>query len=618
MDGTLKGLAIKINNAGDKSKKYADIYYLFSLFLFIAVAASSQTRTVYGFIPTLLIISEMLLFPIGIYRIVFGIFKKQKSVIFAIALIVFSVIYSNFSDDVIPFTFIAFAIVGGMGVEADRILKAGIGGNIGMILYNLFVFVFNEEGLFVTEYQDRKLFFFGKNIFYMPKINNCSSTDFAAHYFWMMTAYLWIRGKKITWAELFALGALDILVYSLTGSNTSFLCMAVVIFCAFLMKIVPHVSEGSKGKEGIRRIGTVIDKIIMFLNKSSFLIIGAVCIAITLLFDIGNPAYLKLNELLHWRLGLGFRGFMENGIHLIAPDINIYGMSSSADGYFNFLDCSYISLLIGSGILMFAFYMISMTAIQLKHKNYIYGVVLLTVCAVSCIEEHHLSEINYNFFILLLFADFCIAKKTAPVTVPEDPKEKENNRKTGEWSRNLFFTTGLLLLAFAVAANLPRLRSISELNRLDKRAGEILSAVQGNLDNAVQNGTWDKTLSEADSYQYGEMLSKPEDFDLVTGIRWKNAIKNPKEHSYYYFYYDNETAGTAVTDILITDEIKNLIGEGSAIVEYDISAGKVYSVWVAEYKGCDQIEDGRNADRAGRLKKGVVMAEGYSTGEFYG
>ena len=109
----------------------------------------------------------------------------------------------------------------------------------------------------------------------------------------------------------------------------------------------------------------------------------------------------------------------------------------------------------------------------------------------------------------------------------------------------------------------------------------------------------------------------PEDFELVTGIRWNDASDNLKAHSYYAFYYDKtvDPSSSDMTDILISDETKQLIGTGSVVVEYDAVTGKVYSVWYSETKNCSVINDGR-LNRAVRLRMDE-QPEGYYTGEVY-
>ena len=98
-------------------------------------------------------------------------------------------------------------------------------------------------------------------------------------------------------------------------------------------------------------------------------------------------------------------------------------------------------------------------------------------------------------------------------------------------------------------------------------------------------------------------------------------LKDPKEHAFYSVSYDTSYAGSdekSIVDILINDEVKSLIGDGSIVIEYDVVKGKVYSVWYSETPGCYVIPGGRRTDRAGRFRTDVKNVEGYSTGKVNG
>ena len=443
-------------------------------------------------------------------------------------------------------------------------------------------------------------------------MNNFSSTDFASHYFWIIGPYLWFRGKKITWGELFALAGLNLFVYSLTASKTTLLCISVLLFFAFIMKLCSMFK--AKGlnlmiPQQLKSVGRGILSVFDYCCKYSFLIAAAVAIFLAVIYTNSSPFLVKLNNMLHWRLSLGHRGIVEYGIHFFTSYIPIYGMSSSADGFYNFIDCSYMKLLLSNGILMLVFYLLSMTAIQIRHKKYIYGAAILAVCALSCFEEHHLSEVPYNFFVLILFSDFDLENKFI---------EPVYKRKT---DKLLLYSVSLLLcITFIIGAFLnyyPKYKAVKNLDRLDRKSCEILTAVQNSIDKKFEDGSWQELTSEMSSAQYGKRLSCPSDFGSVMGTSWDQMVKDPKEHAYYAVSYN--VTGTNMQDypileLLITDEVKALIGSGSAVIEYDVISGDVYSVWYSESSLCYELPQGRQHDRAGRLRADCIAVEGYSTG----
>lgn len=617
MNEAFLNLSHRIKAIDSKFCKYIDIIYRCGLILYIAYMAMSMTmRCVYDVSILMQRVGTVLLLLVCIYRIVFELFRNIKLAFFSILLVLFSYIFSYFSPNMYTFPFTAMAIVGAIGISADQILLVGIIGNLIMVFNNVLMTLTTGY----NSLQARDFFYFGHNSFYVSKINNLSSTDLAAHHFWIIAAYLWVRGYKITWGEIFALSSLNIFIYSLTGSNTSFLCISLVLLIAFCIKIKSAlINKKNLADTVIAKTNNKVDSgvfewfknAVVFLCRYSFVFFSIIMIILTVAYNNQSKLMNFINVLLHGRLGLGYRGFVEYGVHLVSPGVPSYGMDSSAEGFYNFLDCSYINILIRYGIILLVFYVGLMTLIQLKHKKYVYGVLLLSVCALSCIEEHHLIELPYNFFPLLLFAD-CEDKHINTVL-----RKTKINKK---YALNIGSTVLCVSFLFAsIYLNLPRYYKIKELDRLDDQADKIYQQLQNNIDPLVESGYWCQATDSMNSKEFGEVLEKPSDFKAVTGFDWDETTKDPKLHSFYSVYYDSYMDLSVQNDVLnliINDEIKQLVGDGSVLIEYDVSAGKVYSVWYAESTGCRFIDGGRTSDRIARLSDNALILEGYSTGEY--
>ena len=598
-DGKIKNNTIAIS-------RVVDVAYLTILFFFMACNALRLVRRAFIDINIPYITCFIGLAIIALIRLFLSYLQDRKKVLFPVIALLLAVLITMLSGNSTVLHIVLVAI-GGMGVKADYILAAGIAGNVVMILNNFFMTLFGKPDMFDVEYQARYFIFLGNNTQFVSKMNNFSSTDFASHYFWIIAAYLWIRGKKITWGEIFALGALDILVYSLTASKTTLLCVFLLLFCAVFTKLKVHLSWLSDSKN---RFVNAITKVFVFCCKYSFLIFAVFCIVLAMSFTCSSPFMLWLNDKLHWRLSLGHRAMSEYGISFITADIPMYGMSSSADGFYNFLDCSYIAILLRNGVLALALYLSFVSSIQYRHKKYVYGLVILAVCALSCVEEHHLSELPYNFFLLLIFADLNADKKADETVL----SQKITFMKA---LNGVSFLLCGCFMAASVAIYYPRYKNIKNMDRLDNRALEIYNAVQDNLDTMTADGSWQQAIAVMTSDMYGDKLDRPDDFDTVTGVSWNKATVDPKVHSYYSVYYsalDTVGESNAILELLITDEVKSMIGDGSVIIEYDVVTGKIYSVWYAETPGCYVIEDGRSEYRYGRLRPDEKVVEGYSTG----
>ena len=608
-------LNIDITYIGTKTKKAVDILFVIAVFLFIGSYACKLTMSYFPIIDTLYVSGTIGLSIIALYRVFFAYFEDRKKVVLPLLAIVFGAVFNYVTGNNIVLL-AATAAIAGMGVSADKILISGICGNLVMICNNIYVTLMSGYGLFVADNQERQYILLGDNTFSVSKMNNFSSTDFGAHYFWIIAPYLWVRGKKITWGEIFGLAGLNIFIYTLTAAKTALLCIFILIFCAFVMKIWPFISKRNKTQaSGTKAKETICAKIFNICVKYSFVFFASISIFFSFLFTCKSPLLLKINEVVHRRLSLGKRGILEHGIHLFSSGIQNYGMDSSADGFYNFLDCSYINLLILYGALVLIYYMICMTSIQIKHKKYLYGAAILAVCALSCVEEHHLCELPYNMFMLILFADFEIDKKINTVA-----EKKIKNINLGNILNLSCFGLCAVFIFASVLNYYPKYKAVKELDRLDSRAGEIYMAVQYNIDNLTADGTWAAMISDMDSADYGQKISIFGDFADVTGVSWHEVNLDPKVHSFYAVSYDSliPDSSASIVDLMLSDDVKALIGNGSVIIEYDVITGKLYSVWYCETTGCFAFDEGRRSDRAGRLKSDVSRVEGYFTGYLYG
>ena len=615
MGSSSKQLNFDFTDIGKKSKKVVDIIFVIALFLFIASYACKLTMSYFPVMDMLYVVGTIGLSLVALCRVLFAYFEDRKKAVLPLLAIGFGAVF-NFVTGNNVVLLASAAAVAGMGVSADKILLSGICGNLVMIINNLYETFLNNYGLFVADNQERQFVLLGDNTFSVSKMNNSSSTDFGAHYFWIIAPYLWVRGKKITWGEIFGLAGLNIFIYTLTAAKTALLCIFILLFCAAVMKIWPSISKCFKSKEASSEAKeNIIIKIFNACVKYSYVILAAFCILFSALFTVSSPFFMTLNDLLHRRLSLAKRGMLEHGIHLFSSGIQNYGMDSSADGFYNFLDCSYINLLIIYGVLVLLFYLLCMTTIQIKHKKYLYGAVILAVCAFSCVEEHHLSELPYNMFMLILFADFNVDKKINPAG---DKKIKNINLS------NVFslccFGLCAVFLAMSVMNYYPKYKAVKELDRLDGRAGEIYIAIQSNIDTLTADGTWAAMTSDMDSADYGQKISELCDFADVTGVNWHEVNLDPKVHSFYAVSYDSlvPDSSPSVVDLMLSDDVKALIGNGSVIIEYDVITGRLYSVWYCDSTGCYAFDEGRRSDRAGRLKSDVSRIEGYYTGKVYG
>ena len=120
--------------------------------------------------------------------------------------------------------------------------------------------------------------------------------------------------------------------------------------------------------------------------------------------------------------------------------------------------------------------------------------------AISCIEEHHLVELPYNFFLILLFSDIDYEEKTDYMALI---KRKKNNDLLINIVSALIC---LVLIGSFVYINIPRIMTIKEIERLDKKAGDIYLQIQTDIDIKLANGEWDKEVYSMNSSEYGDKI----------------------------------------------------------------------------------------------------------------
>lgn len=590
MDSSVSTFSSFVKGFDSKARYYFDKAYLYGLTFFIASQACYLTNRVSVlFYSCLYILGAFLISLVAIFRLTVLFASNINKALIAVVVLAFGIIYllysvfTDYSPDSLAFLFVVIAAIGAVGVKVDHILISGIIGNIVMVIYNVFTsFINPDEGKVTQEF-----FYLGNNSFYISKFNNSSLSDMAAHYFWIVIAYLWIRGKKITWGEIIALFGLNALIYSATGSNTTLICFTIALLISICYKLFSLFKTELKALKRFTSHCAVL----------SFVVISALMLILTFSYNSQNQFLYRLNSILHERLSIGYRGIVECGISLFASDVKIYGENASLSGFYNFLDCSYISVLIKYGILPLLFYIASMTFVQIRQKKYIYGTLLLAVCALSCIEEHHLSEIPYNFFILLIFADLDINAKLNPVFTKTEVRK---NRKTNIAS----LITCVCFIGLVIGINYPRYAAIKECDRLDNKAAAVYAAVQNNIDAMSDSGIWEQQVDLMSSDQYGNILSEPDDYSLVAGKNWNTVVSDPKSHAYYSLTYHYGDSNNDMSELIFSDYVKDIVGKGSVVIEYDVIEGTVYSVWYSDSEICKPVSGGRDVSRAERLKQG--------------
>lgn len=146
--------------------------------------------------------------------------------------------------------------------------------------------------------------------------------------------YMCVR-KKCTFFEGLLGLIINYLIYQKTGSRTCFLITIMFIPLMFYFLQKRKLQEYWK-----------------WLLRISPIFITLTAVFSQLFYDETNNIFLKINSILSGRLSLGHHGLMDYGITLFGQKIAWVGSNIPGVPY-NFVDCSYVRILLDYGIIIF-------------------------------------------------------------------------------------------------------------------------------------------------------------------------------------------------------------------------------------------------------------------------
>ena len=292
-------------------------------------------------------------------------------------------------------------------------------------------------------------------------------TDCAA---WVLffIMFLWVAYQGISdWFMI--LIAVISAVFSLRycNSNTSFICSLLFVIMIIYRALEERFFEAGRYYSVVKRITNVF--IIML-----FPFFAAVMFLLSFLYSRGSGLAYSLDEKLHHRIALSRRAFAEYGITLFGTNFEMRGAGGGLvydREKYNFLDSSYVNILIRYGIVVFfmvmaIWFFIGYRAIQTKNRRLLF---IMALIAVHSFEEHHFIDAIYNPLIMLALSDFGypVKENVMGITIPlshdtgrADSRSIDFGKSITRWlSRNTGILSGILVAA-AVTFFLPQIFSI--------------------------------------------------------------------------------------------------------------------------------------------------------------
>ncbi len=232
-------------------------------------------------------------------------------------------------------------------------------------------------------------------------------TDCFAHIFYLVVTYFIIRWKRVTYVEIVGAGVIFGVFYYFTSARAD---MAGALLMLVLMAVVKLLS--GKG-HGLKDAAKKVYSWILMPVCAVFIFV------ITYLYDPNNAFMYKLDFMTSYRLSLGKTGMDLYGFKLLgAPN---FAENGNANGgirnyAYVFYDSAYVKYLFKYGILLLIvlFVIYALIGLRLKSQNMFYGMVFISVIALSFVIEHHMLELSYNITLLLLTADISTILQSSP------------------------------------------------------------------------------------------------------------------------------------------------------------------------------------------------------------
>ena len=217
------------------------------------------------------------------------------------------------------------------------------------------------------------------------------STDFASHCFFILLAYWYIRKAELTVKEmlLFVLGAIIILYYTdaKLGAGCILLLPIMTLLYRLTLKKTPKI------------YATLVFSIPLF---------ALLAITSTVMYRYSNFTWFFIDSvILAGRLRLGNEAIAMYGTPLWGQELRMYGAGTEGE-YYNFIDSSFIQLIVIYGILYTIFIILTYTFIAYKaykRKDYVLIIAVLMTGVSGLIAQHFL-QICMNPFLIALMAKY--------------------------------------------------------------------------------------------------------------------------------------------------------------------------------------------------------------------
>lgn len=252
------------------------------------------------------------------------------------------------------------------------------------------------------------LIYYAEDRGYRQSFGVCYPTDFSAFFVWLSFVWICLRERKLSYLELFMICIAGIGVWHYCGARLSMGILLLTAIVFFMIKVKQtdfkfkeNRNQQSRNKIRLNRMNTIV--------AFAIPICAVIVILLSYFYSKDSEWMLKLDFILNSRLSLGHMAFVQYDVSLFGQFIPLVGNGGSSafwlrTNYF-FIDSSFLSILLCYGFFVFlcVLFIFTYSAFRAKNQNE-YLIWIIALIAVACIVEHHMMELRYDPFLLMLLA----------------------------------------------------------------------------------------------------------------------------------------------------------------------------------------------------------------------
>lgn len=224
------------------------------------------------------------------------------------------------------------------------------------------------------------------------------TTDFAARVFYLLvTGWVLFDGLHIIIGLMTTAICTWFIYYYCQGK-----CSTVTLTLFMVMMVYEYAARS--GRMPRKLLIQIVDYLAAWIAP-----IGAgVILFLSLRYEESAEWVTRIDDILTQRLSLSNKAINEYGFTFLGTAFEQMGAGGSTayNFFYNFIDSSYILVLLRYGTIVFAIIVmltvyLSKKALKNNHRKLLLAIMLV---AVHSIVEHHMPEVNYNIFLILPFA----------------------------------------------------------------------------------------------------------------------------------------------------------------------------------------------------------------------